>query len=80
MLHVWARVRGQIHSRRASLASTTSTSTEPAADPEATVPMAEAEEPQEQEEFDEMEFLQELESGMDSLTLEAYGCCQFVAC
>ena len=72
MLHVWGRVREQIQSRRASLAS--SSSMEPLQDEDMTVPAAglQACEAHEGEEhFDESEFLKELEDGMGSLTLEA---------
>ena len=76
MIHVWGRIRGQVQSRRASLASTMSSkSAEPQQDipldPDATMPMADVgDQLPDEEDFDPTELLQELESGMENLTLD----------
>ena len=76
MIHVWRRVREQIQSRRSSLTSSSSPDPLQSPDTSATARLVAADSQEEQaceaeEDFDQTEFLKELEDGMGSLTLEA---------
>ena len=76
MIHVWRRVREQIQSRRSSLASSSSPGPLQSPDASATAPLVAADSQEMQaseaeEDFDQSQFLKELEDGMGSLTLEA---------